>query len=559
MADNTSKPSQPKPADAPEAVSAVPVAAPDDPPAKWTIMVYLAGDNNLADECVFALTEMKAAMIDPRVKVVAQFDPTARRVRTRRFVLNQSLHDKTNGNNPAGQRLAAVGGPAWKNRKSILDDAIPGLPSGTRPFTDPTTKGGGRPTTVAAGGAATALAPAPADEFDTDSGDPKLLFEFINWTVENHPAEHYMIILSGHGSGVLDQEFLRDESSKGTLTIRELGNVFKAVKNEMRDKDGNPLVIDVLGFDSCVMGMAEVCYELTGTVKYMVSSESFGPQTGWPYGRIIDRLSSDLIKTNGQTTPKDLALFAVDEHVDFYLEYAQANGLSVDISIMDVEKIPLLVDDVKKLAVVLREALDSGKRDFLDQITLAHWEAQSFNGELYVDLLDFCVCLQGRYRPGLIKPVPAGDPNENDVNAEIARRTRVGQACTDVINRIKNELVVQSCFMGVTYQFSFGVSIYFPWAEVAPDYNKQELAFITASGWREFLEQYVVATRRKPRGWTPVTTVAPFITLDTKVRRTVTDQKGPVNVITRSMRNPPIDIFQDGLSECTKNRLDLEP
>jgi hypothetical protein len=113
--------------------------------------------------------------------------------------------------------------------------------------------------------------------------------------------------------------------------------------------------------------------------------------------------------------------------------------------------------------------------------------------------------------------------------------------------------------MGVTYQFSFGVSIYFPWAEVAPDYNKQELAFITASGWREFLEQYVVATRRKPRGWTPVTTVAPFITLDTKVRRTVTDQKGPVNVITRSMRNPPIDIFQDGLSECTKNRLDLEP
>jgi len=147
MADNTSKPSQPKPADAPEAVSAVPVAAPDDPPAKWTIMVYLAGDNNLADECVFALTEMKAAMIDPRVKVVAQFDPTARRVRTRRFVLNQSLHDKTNGNNPAGQRLAAVGGPAWKNRKSILDDAIPGLPSGTRPFTEPTTKGGGRPAT----------------------------------------------------------------------------------------------------------------------------------------------------------------------------------------------------------------------------------------------------------------------------------------------------------------------------------------------------------------------------------------------------------------------------
>ena len=31
--------------------------------AAWTVLVYLAGDNNLTTECVFALTEMKQAAV----------------------------------------------------------------------------------------------------------------------------------------------------------------------------------------------------------------------------------------------------------------------------------------------------------------------------------------------------------------------------------------------------------------------------------------------------------------------------------------------------------------
>ena len=582
MADNTSKPSEPKPADASEPASDAAAVASDDPATAWTIMVYLAGDNNLADECVFALTEMKAATADPRVTVVAQFDPTARKVRTRRFVLNKELHEKENGNNPAVRDLSAQTSGALKNRKSILDDMIDGLPEGKTRFPGGPGKGGSRTANlVGAAGVAAAVAPAFDNEFDTDSGDPKLLFDFISWTVDNHPADHYMIILSGHGSGVLDQEFLRDESSKGTLTIRELGTVFQTVKEKLRDKENNPLVIDVVGFDSCVMGMAEICYELRDNVKYMVSSESFSPQSGWPYGRIIEGLSTNLKEKKGATSPEALARIAIDEHVDFYLEYAKTNGLSVDISLMNVEKIRYLVEeDVKNLATVLTEMLttaedlksrmtedDLRKRrrvlsDFLDQIVLAHWEAQSYNGELYVDLRDFCDCLRTRYAPELIKPVPEGDPDKAEVDAEIARRTLVGQACTEVINRIEKELVLQSCFMGVTYQYSFGVSIYFPWAEVAPDYNAKELTFIGASGWDQFLAKYVAATRREPRGWKTIDPsitagIAPFITLDLNVRKTVTDQRGPANIPIRSMRNPPVDIFEEGLSECTKRRLGL--
>src|SRR5205807_5514835 len=41
-------------------------------PKKWTVMVYLAGDNNLSDDCVFAISEMNRATLNENVKVIVQ-------------------------------------------------------------------------------------------------------------------------------------------------------------------------------------------------------------------------------------------------------------------------------------------------------------------------------------------------------------------------------------------------------------------------------------------------------------------------------------------------------
>ena len=54
-----------------------------------------------------------------------------------------------------------------------------------------------------------------------------------------------------------------------------------------------------------------------------------------------------------------------------------------------------------------------------------------------------------------------------------------------------DDLVRKSCFTGVQNQFSNGVSIYFPWSEVAPDYQK--LAFASRAGWNDFLQKYIDA------------------------------------------------------------------
>src|SRR4051812_48933279 len=79
---------------------------------KWTVMVYLAGQNNLAEECVFSLNEMKRAAteahrarlaaaaankgqaesdksLDDIIRVAAQLDATGLGGNEQRYVLTK--------------------------------------------------------------------------------------------------------------------------------------------------------------------------------------------------------------------------------------------------------------------------------------------------------------------------------------------------------------------------------------------------------------------------------------------------------------------------------------
>ena len=110
---------------------------------------------------------------------------------------------------------------------------------------------------------------------------------------------------------------------------------------------------------------------------------------------------------------------------------------------------------------------------FKDALILAHWESQSYNGELFVDLQDFCERLAARY------PGQRSQPEK----------------VTDEIRK----LVRKSCYTGVENQFSNGVSIYFPWADVAR--RTKIWRSPRKPGWNDFLKAYVEQTRLKPRGF----------------------------------------------------------
>jgi hypothetical protein len=469
----------------------------------WTVMVYLAGDNNLTEESVFSITEMQKVPTDGRIAVIAQFDPKASHIPTHRYVIKGASPHKTS----SGRAKSSPVTP------TIGTDAIA--------LEDPTIKFPNRP-----GHKASAQRPKPEDG-ETDSGDPATLFDFISWTQEHYPAERYMVVLAGHGAGTEDDFLLKDENPGSSLSIPALREVFEEVKQRLNIK------VDILGMDVCLMSMVEVCYELEGLVDYLVSSESFSPAAGWPYGQILEKIDATLQK-NKKAGTEELASSIVREYISFYNDYV-VGGLSVDQSVLKVSASVPLVKAVKNFTETIGGWLN--EPSFRDAIILAHWESQSYNGELFVDLRDFCELLAVRY-------------------------PRAAKACGTVIHAI-DDLVRKSCFTGVQNQFSNGVSIYFPWSDVAATY--QDLAFAHSAGWNDFLQKYVDETRRPPRGSKKGSRsitlkgsaanrsgILPLALLGSERFRKSEDRKSEdrgVNPI-HSMRNPPITVVKEGLSEC---------
>ncbi|HEU4795531.1 MAG TPA: clostripain-related cysteine peptidase, partial [Pyrinomonadaceae bacterium] len=444
-------------------------------------MIYLAGDNNLSEECVYALTELKKALPPGgTVRVLAQYDPADEFLPTQRYRIR--FDSPPNNPRPIARDLIDQY-PFKKENESKAAFYI------RPPF-------GERKERKGEGG----------------TGDPKMLYNFIAWCVDQYPkTDHYVLIVCGHGAGIYRDFLLRDNRPDGYLTISELRKALRWMHENLKDKSGDPLVLDIFGMDVCLMSMAEVTYELREYVKIAIGSESYSPAAGWPYRQTINQIDDaakraalqQSSQTQGPKTPQTLpqlnwhwiAKKIVKEYVRFYSDYWLA-GLSVSMSAIDVRKIGRLKDLVRQLADMMilelrAEACEREKSEtekdhdyngpghrpklsFADALVLAHWRAQSYNGELYVDVVDFCNCLIP-YAPPYIK-----------------------EACEKLVHFITHDLVLVSCTWGRHYQYSYGISIYFPWDSLMPYYGAS-ISFPKRSRWVQFLREYIAATRRAPR------------------------------------------------------------
>lgn len=476
---------------------------------KWTVLIYQAADNNLTEESIFALKEMKrlgtikkdasgarGAKPFREVDILVQFDPSGRG--------NQTLRLHIGKEDPQEGEL---------NEK---DDKITRLG-------------------------------------ETDTGARQTLIDFLCFGIKEYPADYYMVILSGHGSGTDQDFFLRDEnrplslipSSLGIPDLEQVfakdGDVDGALKAAKLGKK-----INILGFDACLMSMAEICYQLRNSVvDMMIGSEGFSPNAGWPLQHVLR-----VFKNKPEIEPARLAHRIINRYTRFYVNY-ELGGLSVDISVLKIDRIGYLTQKIEELVGVLTRKLKEALAErighgtekkgkyyqfprpaFIDAILMSHWEAQSYNGEQFVDLFDFCDILRQRY------PNPKGAGEDKSVS----------EACEAVMKAIKGDkdysVVVDSCFNGPAYQYSYGVSIYFPWScsEFSTHYFHDEehlqerqaqehdhIDFPIDSGWGEFLRLYFKATiLRHPR---------PVERLTEDVRSGPPASKGP-NTRVRSMRNP---------------------
>lgn len=135
--------------------------------AKWTIMVYISGDNNLEDYVVQDIeTELAPTGSSANVQVVALAD-------------RGPGYDTSYGD--------------WQTTKLFH-----------------VTRG------MTADGAN-----AVADWGEKDMGDKQTLIDFVNWSKTNYPADHYALIFWGHGWAWRPGVVMRDDTNNGSLDYPE--------------------------------------------------------------------------------------------------------------------------------------------------------------------------------------------------------------------------------------------------------------------------------------------------------------------------------------------------
>ena len=160
--------------------------------------------------------------------------------------------------------------------------------------------------------------------------DAGTLEDFINFSKENYPADHYILVMWDHGGGV-PLSFGFDEIHDGTLTETEMAAAIGSCDIEFES----------IIFNACLMGSLEVAKALDPYTEYIVAAES--PTWGSAYYDLGINYTNFLNYIGEDFTgdAKDYSEFIVRDYMD-NVEAAQASsGYSFDtcMSAIDTDNI----------------------------------------------------------------------------------------------------------------------------------------------------------------------------------------------------------------------------
>ena len=208
------------------------------------------------------------------------------------------------------------------------------------------------------------------------------LSDFIIWSVENYPAERYMIIISDHGGGWHGIAF--DETSGGDpLTMQELEEALQ-ISTEATGIEK----FDLVAFDACLMGQLEVYNLLAPYAEYTIAAQEPIPGAGWEYVTPLTALTQN----PAMTTP-EFAQSVIDSYIDYYTNVMTGYD-KFDLHLIDLSNIGVVNEALNTFVGVVGEDPTANieaigyARD--KSFTAADGEPQYAS----VDLQDFMVQMQ---------------------------------------------------------------------------------------------------------------------------------------------------------------------
>lgn len=299
--------------------------------AKWTVLVYMAADNNLEEYAMLDMNEMESIGSDSKLKIAVEFDRTPG-------------YDTSNGD--------------WTDtrRYLITKDADVNIINSQL----------------------------VQNLGELDMAAPQNLTDFIQWGMNKYPADRYLLVMWDHGRGwrtrtlavPLTREVKSINVDDTSSTEMSLGALKQALEANLGPHP------DVILFDACLMQMIEVAYSVRNYADVMVASEENIPVLGQPYGRLLSRITA-----NPDISPSSLGEAIVDEYMDYYgTGYAGTFTFSA-INLTALDQLVTATDAFAQSVITNLPAVQTGVRAAQEQAQRYDFDKNEYKA--YKDLYDF--------------------------------------------------------------------------------------------------------------------------------------------------------------------------
>ena len=323
--------------------------------SKWTVMIYMAGDNSLYDAAKRDLAEMRAVGSSDDVNFVVLHDNKADVSAKRMRVLKDGKDEQI-------ETLSAIDTGSPEQLVDFVDWAASMYPA-ERYALILWSHGDGWQQSELAVIAEKVL----AENYNASERSvvnlPRVLFRS---TWEKMLAK----------STPTTRAICYDDNSGHSLDAVELGKALGEIKDKLGQK------LDVLGMDACLMSSLEVGVEVQPFVKCWVAAEEVTPDVGWAYDVVLTKLKAD-----PDMTARVVATMLVKE----YVASVRATGFkgNVTLTAYDLDKLDELTAGVNALATRLTALMTTNESD----IRVALQKTAGFCNNTLWDLGMFCHAL----------------------------------------------------------------------------------------------------------------------------------------------------------------------
>jgi Clostripain family len=246
---------------------------------------------------------------------------------------------------------------------------------------------------------------------EQNTAAPATLSNFINKALSLYPAQHTMLIISDHGHSIAGVATDETTTNAPSMTPDQIRQAFAGANLSARK-------LDILFYNTCLMGSFEPAFDASAYAKYMVASSDLV----WVLN-LYDRLLPLLANTNAATVASGI-VNAYGQSVDAIIpgsyrtmaayDLARAGAVNTAVSALG-QAMNANVGGSRAAVAAIRtqvQVYDSSGNDLLDQVldtTGTHVVAQE--EDAIVDLRHLATLLKNSTNPALAAAIKTAAGN----------------------------------------------------------------------------------------------------------------------------------------------------